>query len=102
MIRLHCLNENCEYEFEVSEKELLENSKYYERCLMCNSKLQVAKESIKEIVKKDLYIQAEEYISKWQKEYGWDFVLDLIKNNDNQACARIYKDILRKRGFTIK
>lgn len=99
LIRLKCLNENCEYSFEVGEAELRDNSTYYQRCLLCNSKLIVEKESLKEIVKKDLYTQAEEYLNKWVAEIGWDNTIDLIKRHKDQPIYRIYADLLRKRGL---
>lgn len=101
-IKLICVNENCKYAYTVSENELKEYGQYHKQCLICGSKLVVAKESLVEIVKKDLYTKAEEFINKWVSEIGWDRTLDLIKNNDNQACYRIYKDILKKKGFTLK
>jgi len=101
MIKLKCINENCNFSYSVSEKEFLEYGKiYHNRCMICGSKLE--DDNLKEIVEKDLYQRAEDYINKWVAEIGWDRTLDLIKNNKNQACARLYFDELKRRGFTIK
>jgi len=100
MIRLKCLNEVCEYEFEVSEKEFVENIKYYERCFVCGSQLKVT--NLEEIIEWDLYKRAEAYINKWVAEIGWDNVLDMLARNKNQATYRIYKEILNKKGFKLQ
>jgi hypothetical protein len=99
LIKLKCLNENCEYCFEVSEAELRDNPQYYERCLVCGSKLKVEKECLKEIVKKDLYQQAEEYLNKWFGEMGIEGTLEMIEKFKEQPTYRIYQDLLRKRGL---
>ncbi len=101
-IKLRCSNENCNYCYEVSELELEEFGQYHKKCLICGSKLEVTKESLNEIVEKDLYTQANELLNKWVNEIGWDNTLDLIKRHKDQPCYRIYKDILEKRGFKIK
>ena len=100
MIRLKCINETCGYSYEVSENEIKEYGQYHTKCLLCKSKMKVV--NLEEIVEKDLYQRAEEYIKKWVAEIGWDNTLDLIKKNKNQGCYRIYKEILEKKGFTIK
>lgn len=102
MIKLICVNAECKFSYEVSEKELTEYPGYHKNCLVCGSKLEVAKESLNEIVEKDLYTQANELLDKWVKEIGWDNTIDLIKRHIDQPCYRIYKDILGKRGFKIK
>lgn len=101
LIKLKCISEVCEYCIEVSEKELLDNPQYYKRCLVCNSVLEITKESLKGIVNNDLYKRAEEYINKWVKEIGWDETLSLIQRNKDQSCYRIYKEILLKKGFKL-
>jgi hypothetical protein len=102
MIRLICVNDDCKYSYDVSEKELTEYSGYHKKCLICGSQLKVTQESLNEIVGKDLYTQANELLDKWVKEIGWDNTIDLIKRHKEQPCYRIYKDILKKRGFNIK
>lgn len=47
-------------------------------------------------------LTAEEHLNKWVNEIGWDNTLDLIKRNKDQACYRIYKELLEKRGFKIR
>jgi len=101
LIKLKCINENCNFSYSVSEKEFLEYGKiYHNRCMICSSKLEV--DNLKEIVEKDLYQRAEDYINKWVVEIGWDRTLDLIQRNKEQSCYRIYKEILEKRGFKLK
>ena len=101
LIELKCINENCSFFYSVSEKEFLEYGKiYHSNCMICGSKLEV--DNLKEIVEKDLYQRAEDYINKWVVEIGWDRTLDLIQRNKEQSCYRIYKEILEKRGFKIR
>jgi len=101
MINLICSNENCKFTYSVSEKEFEEYGKiYHSNCIICGSKLKI--NNLQEIMKKDLYQRAEDYINKWVAEIGWDRTIDLIKNNKDQACYRIYKEILEKKGFKIK
>jgi hypothetical protein len=102
MIRLKCISENCEYSYEISENELTEYGQYHKRCLICVSKLKVAKESLEEIIKKDLYTHAEEYINKWITELGLEGCIELVERNCEQSCYRIYKEILEKRGLKLK
>ena len=99
MIKLKCSNENCNYCYEVSEAEYKEYAGYHSHCFMCGSQLIV---DLGDVVEKDLYQRAEAYIDKWVAEIGWDNTIDLIKRNDNQACYRIYKEILQKKGFNLK
>jgi len=100
MIVLKCSNEYCNYCYKVTPKELENNPQYHSNCLICGSLLKV--DNLKEIITKNLYERAEEYINKWVSELGWDRTLDLIAKNKEQACYRIYKEILEKRGFKIK
>jgi hypothetical protein len=101
MIKLKCLNGDCNFIYSVSEKEFIEyGQNYHKNCILCGSKLKV--DNIEEIIKQDIYKRAEEYIDKWVAEIGWDNTIDLIKRNSNQACYRIYKEILEKRGFKLK
>lgn len=102
MIKLVCINDDCKYSYEVSESELKEYPGYHKKCLLCGSQLKVTKESLQEVVKKDLYTQAEDYINKWVAEIGWDNTIDLIKRHKDQSCYRIYKEVLENRGFNIK
>jgi hypothetical protein len=101
MIKLCCLNENCEYCFKVSEKEFTDNPQYYVRCLVCGSKIKVV--NLEEVVKFDIENQIKENIDKWQKQFGWDYVIDLVKKyKDYYAVGRLYLKELKRRGFTIR
>lgn len=102
LIHLKCLNPDCYFNYEVTEKELIDNPQYHKNCLICGSKLDFTEESIEEIVKNNIYERAENYVKQWVSEIGWDNVLDLISRNKNQSCYKIYKEILEKRGFKLK
>lgn len=102
MIKLKCVNKECNYIYEVTQKELEDYPLYHQKCLICGSKLKITQKSLTEIVRKGIYQRAEQYINKWVAEMGWDNTLDLIKSNKNQASYRIYKEILEKRGFKLK
>lgn len=100
MIKLVCRNEDCEYSIEVSEQEFIDNPQYYGRCLCCNALLKIV--NLEEVIEMDLYRRAESYINDWAAKFGWDYTLDMIQRNKSNACYRIYRDILRKRGFNVK
>lgn len=102
LIKLKCLNEVCEYCIEVSEKELIDNSQYYERCLLCNSKLKITKESLNEIIKKDLETQVKENVDKWFRGFGIETTIEICERNKDLAVYRLYKAEIEKRGFKIK
>jgi hypothetical protein len=102
MIRLICANEVCKYSYEVSEKELENNPQYHEKCLICHSKLEVAKESIQDLIKKGIEERVKDYVDYWLAELGGDETLSLVQRNKHQACYRLYVEELRKRGFIIK
>lgn len=99
MIKLKCSNDNCNYCYQVTQKELEDNPQYYKVCLICGSRMKI--DNYKEIIKFDLYKKAEEYLNKWFTEFGIEGTLELIERNKNQACYRIYKEILEKKGFRI-
>jgi len=99
-IKLKCQNPDCAFTYCITEEEFTEYGEFcHSKCRICNSQLKVA--NLDEIVEKDLYTQAEQYINKWVEVIGWDNTLDLIIKNKNQSCYRIYKEILQKRGFKI-
>ncbi len=91
MIRLICQNTDCNYSYHITEKELTGNFHYHKFCLICGSRIEVAKESLEKVVKQDLYKKAEENINDWVKDIGWDNTLDLINRNKNKIsiCNRI-------------
>lgn len=99
IIKLKCPNNICQYCYELTEEELLDNPQYHRTCPICQSKLAVV--NLDEIVEQDLYQQAENYLKQWVQEIGWDNTLDLIQRNRNQACYKIYKEILLKKGFKL-
>ena len=102
MIRLKCLNENCEYSYEVSEAEIKEYGEYHKKCLICGSELRVTKESIKEIVKKDLEIEIKKNVDTYFKNLGIEYTIEMIERNKELAIKRLYVAEIRKRGFKIK
>jgi hypothetical protein len=100
MIKLKCVNDKCGFSYEVTKAELEEYSQYHKYCMICGSLLKV--DNLEEIIEKDIGCRAEEHLNKWVAEIGWDNTLDLIKRNKDQACYRIYKELLEKRGFKLK
>jgi hypothetical protein len=84
---------------EIEEAKLIAEPQSHRYCY-CGEKLSIS--NLEDIVEKDIYIRAEEYINKWLKEIGGDETLSLVQRNKNQSCYRIYKEILEKRGFKIK
>jgi len=102
MIKLMCVNEVCKYSYQVSENELKEYGQYHKNCLICGSQLKITQESLDEVVKLDIEQRVKENIDKWLKEIGGDETLSLIQRNKNQACYRLYKEEMIKRGFIVK
>jgi hypothetical protein len=102
MIRLKCVNNDCAYSYEVSEKELEHKPQYHQKCFICDSQLEICKASLNDLVKFELFKRAEEHLNNWLQLMGWDNTLDLIKRNSSQSCYKIYKEILQKKGFNIK
>jgi hypothetical protein len=100
LINLKCINPDCVYHYQISQKELEYNSRLHRKCLICGSKLVV--DNLDELVKFDVYKKAENYIKKYVKEMGWDNTIDLIQRNKGQPTYRIYKEILEKMGFNLK
>jgi D-alanine-D-alanine ligase-like ATP-grasp enzyme len=98
MIKLKC--KKCLYQYEITEAELIDNGELHTHCLLCGGENEVL--NLGEIVEKDFYQRAENYLNKWFKEIGIEATLEMIERNKNQACYRIYKEILEKRGFKIK
>jgi hypothetical protein len=103
MIRLKCINEKCGFSYEISENEIKEYGQYHTKCLICGSKLEIAKESLEKIINTDLETKIKENIDKWVKKFGWDYVIDLVKKyKDYYAVGRLYVEELKRRGFNIK
>ena len=99
MIKLKCINTQCNYCYEVTEAELENNYQYHKTCLICGSQLQVI--NTKEIVNKDIYTRAEEYLNKWLNELGIEGTMEMLERNKNQSTYRIYAELLKKRGIII-
>jgi hypothetical protein len=100
MIKLKCLNPDCNYVYQVTPAELEDNPQYHDKCLICGSRLKV--DNVEEIVKLDIEKRIANYVSQWLKELGGDETLSLIQRHKNQATYRLYIKELRKRGFIIK
>jgi predicted ATP-dependent endonuclease of OLD family len=100
MIKLRCSNKLCDYCYQVSEKELQENSTYHSHCLICGSLLEVT--NLEEIIKTGLTERVKEYIDKYFKEIGLEATLEMVERNRNQSCFRLYKEELERRGFKLK
>ena len=99
MIKLRC--KLCKFSFEVSEKEFIEYPEAYKDCyISCGGENEVV--NLDEIVEKDIYTRAEEYINKWFKEIGIEATIEMCERNREQSCFRIYRKILESKGFKIK
>jgi len=102
MIKLKCINEFCDYCFEVSEKEYRDNKHLYQICIICGSKLEVTKESLKEMVKKTLEQEIKERVDKYIAELGIEGTWELLERNKNYPMTKLFFDELRKRGINLK
>jgi len=56
-------------------------------------------DNFEEIIKFDIYKRAEEYLNKWFNELGIEATIEILERNKDQACYRIYKELLQERGL---
>jgi len=98
IIKFTCIK--CGNNFTKDELELIYQGQSFNYCAFCGGKLHI--ENLVEIVKQDIDTRVRANIDKWFREIGVDNTIDMIKRNKNQACARLYFDELKRRGFTIK
>ena len=97
MIKLKCLNEQCNYVYQVTSKELEDNPQYHRTCIICGSKIKI--DNVEEIVEKDLYYRAEEYLNDYIRTLGIEGALELCERHKDEATGRIYMELLRKKGI---
>jgi hypothetical protein len=97
LIKFYC-DKHCA-DFTKDELELIYQGQSFNYCAFCGGRLHI--ENLVEIVKQDIDTRVRNNIDKWFKEIGADNTIDMIKRNKDQACARLYFDELRRRGFTI-
>jgi len=97
MIKLKCSNDQCQYCYEITEKELLDNGHYHKTCLMCGSLLAVA--NLEEIVEQDLDQQAENYLKQWFNTLGLEGTRQLIENSPHNGVRDMYLKKLKERGL---
>jgi hypothetical protein len=98
IIKFSC-NKHCA-DFTKDEMEIIYQGQSFNYCAFCGEKLQI--QNLEEIVTLDIEIRVRNNIDKWFREIGVDNTIDLIKRNKGYACARLYLDELKRRGFTIK
>jgi hypothetical protein len=98
IIKFYC-DKHCA-DFTKDELELIYQKQSFNYCSFCGGKLHI--QNLVEIVKQDIDTKVRANIDKWFKEVGVDNTIDLIKRNKEQACARLYFDELKRRGFNIK
>lgn len=98
MIKLKC--KHCKYQYEISEAELQDNGELYRYCLMCGGEIEIL--NLVEIIAKDLETQIRKNIDKWFKELGIEYTIEMCERNKNNACYKLYKRELEKRGFKLK
>jgi len=94
-IQFYCDN-HCS-DFEKNEKELRNATQSFRYCPYCGLKLKIR--NLNNVVEKDLYIRANEYLNKWLNELGIEGTLELIERNKDCACNRIYEDLLKQKGL---
>jgi hypothetical protein len=98
LIKLEC--RHCGEVIEVEEINLIQEPEMYRNCSLCSYKMEVM--NLDELIKFDVETQIKMNINKWLKELGGDETLSLIQRNKNQACYRLYKEEMIKRGFIVK
>lgn len=95
LIQFYCDN-HCA-DFEKDEFEIIYQKQSFTHCAFCGQKLHI--KNLEELIEFDIEMRVRTNIDKWVKEIGWDNVLDLVQRNKEQACYRLYKAELEKRGF---
>ena len=90
----------CGNEIHIPEEEIDNIDKNVIFCEFCGDKMEII--NLEEIVKKDINTKIKGNINKWVNLIGWDNVIDLIQRNKEQACYRLYKEELERRGFKLK
>lgn len=100
MIKLKCVNDKCNYIYQVTQKELEDNPQYHRVCIICGSKLQVA--NLDEIVKLDTEKKIKEYIDLWFRTLGIEYTIEMVERHKDLAVYRLYKTELENRGFKLK
>jgi len=98
LIKLEC--RHCGEVIEVEEINLIQEPEMYRNCFLCSYKMEVR--NLDEVVKFDIYKKAENYLNEWIQKLGLEGCIELIERHKNQACYRIYREILEKRGFKVK
>ena len=97
MIRLKCSNEYCNYCYQISEKEMLDNAHYHHKCIICHSKLMV--DNVEELLAQDIEQQAEENLQQYITEYGLEGAIELIERSPLNGVRGLYMRKLRERGL---
>jgi len=98
LIKLKC--KACHYDYEITEDELYDKGQYHKFCFRCGGENEVI--NLGEILDKDIDTQIKQYIDKGFKKHGIEGTIEIIERNSNQACYRLYKEELERRGFKLK
>jgi hypothetical protein len=97
MIRLKCRNEDCNYCYQVTELEMLDNGHLHKTCLICGSQMLV--DNMEEIISRELEEQAEENLKQYLKDYGLEGTVELIERSPNNGARDLYMRKLKERGI---
>jgi hypothetical protein len=100
MIKLQCQNPKCKYKYEVTEAEILNDGELHKYCFLCGGEVIIL--NLDEIVEMDIYKKADNYLNRWFGELGIEGTIEMLERNKNNACYRIYAEILLKKGFKLK
>jgi len=98
IIKFYCDNGHW---FTKTDAELREEKQSQRFCNLCGKKLHIEQQSLENVITFDLEEQIKNNIDSSVAKIGWDNTLDIIQRNKNQACYRLYKIELEKRGFKI-
>lgn len=100
MLKLKCLQ--CGYSFEISKKEIAEHLGLYRFCFIgCGGQNKLI--TIDQLIIINNESMAKSNITKWFKEYGADYTIDLIKRYKNYyGIGKLYIEELQTRGINLK
>ncbi len=94
LLKLICKNN---HRLDVPEENFRENPEWYNYCGICGAKFTLY--NTEGIVKQDLQQKAKRNIDLWFKTLGIEYTIEIIERNKNQACYRLYREELERRGL---
>lgn len=97
MIKLKCKNKDCGYSYEVTEKELEDNSEFHKICFFCGEKNEVT--NLEEIIQKSMQESISLYLDNALNSLGIEGTIEAIEHLKEEKLKELYMIELKKRGM---